>query len=162
MGLWTGENASIYHFYQPIPELCGWSSGFLGRYPMSIGWGGGGSLYHTQLFQTLKSDFSALLDDPGGPLVRSSTCCNVLMHGAGAHHTLWQLCPHPQLPQRPKDTITGKFDLGIRNEAGQIIEFCQENALEKERDLITVVLKDLQHTKKCLFLKLKKMQENYI
>ena len=106
MGLWTGENASIYHFYQPIPELCGWSSGFLGRYPMSIGWGGGGSLYHTQLFQTLKSDFSALLDDPGGPLVRSSTCCNALMHGAGAHHTLWQLCPHPQLPQRPKDTLT--------------------------------------------------------
>ena len=68
--------------------------------------GVGGSLYHTQLFQTLKSDFSALLDDPGGPLVRSSTCCNALMHGAGAHHTLWQLCPHPQLPQRPKDTLT--------------------------------------------------------
>ena len=38
----------------------------------------GGSLYHTQLFQTLNSDFSALLDDPGRPLVRSSTCCNAL------------------------------------------------------------------------------------
>ena len=25
--------------------------------------------------------------------------------------------------------ILGKFELGIRNEAGQIIEFCQENAL---------------------------------
>ena len=25
--------------------------------------------------------------------------------------------------------VTGKFDLGIRNETGQIIEFCQENTL---------------------------------
>ena len=32
--------------------------------------------------------------------------------------------------KRQKSIVTGKFGLGVRNEAGQrLIEFCQENAL---------------------------------
>ena len=38
------------------------------------------------------------------------------------------MAPHPT-PQETRG-VTGKFGLGIRNEAGQrLIEFCQENAL---------------------------------
>ena len=50
--------------------------------------------------------------------------------------------------------ITGKFDLGVQNEAGQrLIEFCQENVLviantlfqEHKRRLYTWTLPDGQH-----------------
>ena len=50
--------------------------------------------------------------------------------------------------------VTGKFGLGIRNEAGQrLIEFCQENALvitntllqQHKRRLYTCTLPDGQH-----------------
>ena len=49
--------------------------------------------------------------------------------------------------------ILGKFELGIRNEAGQIIEFCQENALliantlfqQHKRRLYTWTSSDGQH-----------------
>ena len=50
--------------------------------------------------------------------------------------------------------VTGKFDLGVQNEAGQrLIEFCQENALvianslfqQHKRRLYTWTLPDGQH-----------------
>ena len=50
--------------------------------------------------------------------------------------------------------VTGKFDLGIRNEAGQrLVEFCQENALviantlfqQRKRRLYTWTSPDGQH-----------------
>ena len=49
--------------------------------------------------------------------------------------------------------VTGKFGLGVRNEAGQIIEFCQESALvianslfpQHKRRLYTWTSSDGQH-----------------
>ena len=50
--------------------------------------------------------------------------------------------------------VTGKFGLGVRNEAGQrLIEFCQENALviantlfqQHKRRFYTWILPDGQH-----------------
>ena len=57
---------------------------------------------------------------------------------------------------RSKETpgVTGRFDLGVRNEAGQrLIEFCQENTLviantlfqQYKRRLYTWTLPDAQH-----------------
>ena len=42
------------------------------------------------------------------------------------HHRDWSA----KVGSQEKPGVTGKFDLGVQNEAGQrLIEFCQENAL---------------------------------
>ena len=41
--------------------------------------------------------------------------------------------------------VTGKFGLGIRNEAGQRIEFCQENALVIANTLFQHTREDSTH-----------------
>ena len=67
----------------------------------------------------------------------------------------WSGMPLPS-PDTPGDTsgVTGKFGLGIQNEAGQrLIEFCQENALvitntlfqQHKRRLYTWTSPDGQH-----------------
>ena len=61
--------------------------------------------------------------------------------------------------------VTGKFDLGVRNEAGQrLIEFCQENALviantlfqQHERRLYTWICTTNYRASKCMQSKLMK------
>ena len=43
--------------------------------------------------------------------------------------------------------VTGKFGLGIRNEAGQrLIEFCQENTLQRWRSSIQLTKQDQELT----------------
>ena len=62
------------------------------------------------------------------------------------------MAPHPTPQETPG--VTGKFGLGIQNEAGQwLIEFCQENALvianilfqQHKRRLYTWTSPDGQH-----------------
>ena len=66
--------------------------------------------------------------------------------------------------------VTGKFGLGIRNEAGQrLIEFCQENALvitntlfqQHKRRLYTWISPDGQHQNQIDYVLCSKMEKLY-
>ena len=55
-----------------------------------------------------------------------TSCLNLRTHKLDLHKYLTQ----PMVGSQETPGVTGKFGLGIRNEAGQrLIEFCQENAL---------------------------------
>ena len=68
--------------------------------------------------------------------------------------TFTPLFPIPKVGSQETPAVTGKFGLGIRNEAGQrLIEFCQEKALiiantlfqQHKRRLYTWTSPDGQH-----------------
>ena len=68
--------------------------------------------------------------------------------------TFTLLFPIPKVGSQETPAVTGKFGLGIRNEAGQrLIEFCQEKALiiantlfqQHKRRLYTWTSPDGQH-----------------